>query len=70
MERNVNQSESAKITFIIKQWIDGVNEEEKFNYLNNLTDFKNLSTKSYSSFDKFSADIDILVRSAENGKCL
>lgn len=75
MERNVSQSKSAKIMLITKQWIDGLNDEEKYNCLNHLKDFKVIKTKSKSksntyAFEDLSADIEILVQNAKNGKCL
>lgn len=74
MVSNMNQSSSAKEMHILNQWIGGLEEEEKFNCLNDLKDFKIIVSKSkrniYTSFDAFSSDIDLLVRYTENGKCL
>lgn len=70
MVRFVNQSKSAKIGYIIKQWIDGLNEEMKFNCLHRLSDFRRLLSKRYARFDEFLDDLDILIHNTENGKCI
>lgn len=74
MVSNVSQSSSSKEMRILNQWIDGLKEEEKFDCLNNVKEFKIIASKSkrniYTSFGEFSSDIDILVRNAGKGKWL
>lgn len=65
----MNQSNSAKEMHILNQWIDGLKEEEKFNCLNDLKDFKIIVSKSkrniYTSFDEVSKDIRRLAKLAK-----
>lgn len=72
MATNVNQSHSGKEMHILNQWIGGLKEEEKYNCLNDVEDFKIIVAKSkrqsYTSFEELSDDINILVQNTENGK--
>lgn len=71
MAPNMNQSNSAKVMFIVNQWIDGLKQEGKYVCLIGLKLFKVILSKSernsYTSFDVLSNDINVLVQSTEKG---
>lgn len=69
MAPNVNQSDSGNVRFIVKQWIDGLKDDKKYNCLHGLKAFEVIVSKrnSYTSFDGLSIDINVLVQSVEKG---
>lgn len=65
--------DSARVLQIIKNYIEeNVLEEKKFQCVMVLKAFKDIESKRdrYTTFDEFSADIDILVEDTRVGKCL